>query len=453
MVHSEMDAMQKLVCPADSSLVESSSGIKVIPHKKYIVSTQVIGNKGCSYSAYFGVAFFDKVDEVIRSNDGWKDGKGDFSHYYEEKIRWLNDFSGTRRSFSIVFLCPERCSTAKISYRINDGTPVKSDCEYLVVPLDKITIIEADSSLDDDYENPWKFVLPRAQELTAQQEMTLEKNIVWLFGSRRSGTSWLGNQLLSVNTVYFHEPNITPHLAPEGNFGLGRVERLVDYTKRFAWTDYFFSDNYKATWQYYLKKLILYRIYAKTRDFNQKVIIKEPSSGEGASDILSTCTPLSKIIIMLRDGRDIINSHLDARQKGGWLVTGPSSVIEGERARLRFIEYQANIWVKQMKLLMKTFEFHSKDLRLIIKYEDLRARTFEVLHRVYNFLDIEVSDEKLKRLVTKYSYENIPEDWKGNGKFIGNASPGKWKNTFDENEKEIMRNIMADTLLQLGYQD
>jgi hypothetical protein len=181
------------------------------------------------------------------------------------------------------------------------------------------------------------------------------------------------------------------------------------------------------------------------------VIIKEPSSGEGASDIISACMPLSKIIILLRDGRDIINSLVDARQKGGWLANDPTSVIEGEQARLKFIEYQANLWVKQMKLLMKTFEFHSKELRLILKYEDLRSRTFEVLRGVYHFLEIEISSENLKRLVIKYSFENIPEKWKGNGKFIRSATPGKWRESFNENEKEVMNDIMAHTLIRLGY--
>jgi hypothetical protein len=210
-----------------------------------MVTTQVIGTEGSPYSAYFGLGFFDETDELIRSNDGWKNGRQDFSHYNEEKIRWLNDFSGTRRNFSIIFLCPERCSTAKVCYRINDSTPVRSDCKFMVIPLDKITITEADSYLEEDYEYPWKFILSQAQELTTQQEIVLEKNMVWLFGSRRSGTSWLGNQLLSLNTVYLHEPNITSHLAPEGNFGGGRVERLIDYTKRLVWTDYFFLRSIK----------------------------------------------------------------------------------------------------------------------------------------------------------------------------------------------------------------
>lgn len=220
-----MYSMQKLVCPSNSAVVVGSPKVKLELDKKYIVTTQVIGIQGTQYSAYFGLAFFDDNDELIRSNDGWNTGRQDFSHCNEEKIRWLNDFSGSRRNYSIVFLATEHCRTAQICYRINDGTPVKSDTEFMVLPLDKITIMEADSSLHENYEYPWDFILPQAKELTPQQEMTLEKNMVWLFGSRRSGTSWLGNQLLSFHTLYVHEPSISSHLAPEGDFGNREVER------------------------------------------------------------------------------------------------------------------------------------------------------------------------------------------------------------------------------------
>jgi hypothetical protein len=443
--------VQKLVCPSNSSIVVVSPKIKIRPYKKYIVTTQVIGNEGSPYSAYFGLAVFNDNDEPIRSNDAWKNGKNDFSIYKEEKIRWLNDFSGIQRKYSIIFSSDNDNTSAQICYRINDGTPIKSANNLTVLPIDKITIMEADSSLEEKYDRPWNFILPRVQELTMQQELQLERNMVWIFGSRRSGTSWLANQLLSFHTLYIHEPNLTSHLAPEGDFGFGQVERLIDYTKRLVWTDYFFSDNYKATWQYYLRKLILYRIYAKSQDFTQKVIIKEPSSGEGASDLISACMPLSKVMILLRDGRDIIDSLLDARQKGGWLADNPGSIIDGERARLIFIEYQAKLWIKQIKLLIKTHEIHSKDYSLVLKYEDLRSDTLGTLRGIYDFLEIEISNEVLKTLVSKYSYENIPEKWKGNGKFIRSASPGKWKVTFTEKEKDLMNNLMGNTLHQLGY--
>jgi Sulfotransferase domain len=148
--------------------------------------------------------------------------------------------------------------------------------------------------------------------------------------------------------------------------------------------------------------------------------------------------PLSKLIILLRDGRDIIDSLIDARQEGGWLAHEPGSRIEGEQSRLNFIQYQAKLWAKQTELLIKTIELHSKELSLVVKYEDLRSHTSEVLHLVYNFLGIEISDEDLNRLVVKYSFENIPKKWAGKGKFIRTASPGKWSENFNENERQMV---------------
>jgi len=60
--------------------------------------------------------------------------------------------------------------------------------------------------------NPVDEIFPRVQELTAKQEDILEKNIVWIFGSRRSGTTWL-RDLLAFNTKFIRETYITEHLA------------------------------------------------------------------------------------------------------------------------------------------------------------------------------------------------------------------------------------------------
>ena len=42
-------------------------------------------------------------------------------------------------------------------------------------------------------------VLPQIKELTEDEENILEKNIVWIFGARRSGNTWLGEKLLYNN--------------------------------------------------------------------------------------------------------------------------------------------------------------------------------------------------------------------------------------------------------------
>ena len=47
--------------------------------------------------------------------------------------------------------------------------------------------------------------------------------------------------------------------------------------------------------------------------------------------------------------------------------------------------------------------------------------------------------------------ENVPKKFKGKGKGIRSAQPGKWKEGFTDNEKELMNMIMGEYLKTLGY--
>jgi len=115
------------------------------------------------------------------------------------------------------------------------------------------------------------------------------------------------------------------------------------------------------------------------------------------------------------------------------------------------IKIRSKIWVKTIELLLNTYEKHNKDSRLIIKYEDLIQNTQKVLKEIYRFLKIQISKENLDRLTKKYMFENIPFEMKGSGKVTRFAKPGKWNESFNEEEKQVMNNIMKDTLLKIGY--
>ncbi len=93
----------------------------------------------------------------------------------------------------------------------------------------------------------------------------------------------------------------------------------------------------------------------------------------------------------------------------------------------------------------------SKDNIVLVKYEELRKNTFETIFSIYKFLKIEISENDLNKIISKYSYENIPEDEKGQGKFVRFASPGKWKENFTNEEVDITNKIMGETLKSLGY--
>ena len=285
-------------------------------------------------------------------------------------------------------------------------------------------------------------------ELSTEQELAFEKNLIWLFGSARGGTTWVALQLLSYKTNSINEPHLDEHLGTRANEIEDRIVRRIDNPQKNP--DYFFSEKYREIWIYYLRKLILNRFYAQVRDPTQKTIIKELDTW-GTSDILTECTNNSRIIFLIRDGRDVIDSLVDARSKTGFM-TKAVKMTSIPRGNLVFVSGQSKLWVARNENFLKTFKKYSKNLRYMVKYEDLLKNTFSELKKLYKFIDVEISDEELQKIVEKYSFKNIPEKEKGSGKFARSASPGLWRKNFSEKQQKIMNDVMSDTLLKLGYE-
>jgi len=277
-------------------------------------------------------------------------------------------------------------------------------------------------------------------ELSENEERKLEKNLIWIFASPRSGSTWL-KKLLSYKTTSMQEFKIVVHL--------GGV--LLDKNRDMK-PDYVFNLKYKDTWNYYLRKLILNRIYSQFKGISKKIIIKETAPG-GFSKV-AKCVPNSKIIILLRDRRDVIDSQVDGRtygfEKGGRFLKRPEEPLN-KKIKTEYIKRQSKSWVRITKELLETYENHAKDRRYKIKYERLLNFTSSELEKLYNFLEINIPSKKLEEKVEKLKFENIPSELKGKGKGKRSASPGKWKQNFNEEEKDLMNSIMGKTLVQLNY--
>ena len=101
--------------------------------------------------------------------------------------------------------------------------------------------------------------------------------------------------------------------------------------------------------------------------------------------------------------------------------------------------------------MLQAYNSKPKKLRYLIKYENLKDDTFNELEKIYNFLEIEIDKGKLNEIIEKFSFENIPDDQKGKGKFNRSARPGLWKENFSDEEKKIMNEVMGVLLQKLGY--
>jgi len=291
-----------------------------------------------------------------------------------------------------------------------------------------------------------KNVYEPPSELTEEEENILESKLVWILGANRSGTTWLGRQLELDDNFLMNEPLIGEHLG----ISFLRMNELVrEHDVNKNRDDYFFSEKYKNEWRFYLRKLVLNRIYSQFKNISKNVIIKEPNGSVG-SDIISEFIPNSKIIILLRDPRDIIDSRLDALSEEGWSAKKGWIAIS-EKNRIEFIKREALKWVQLVKVLMKVYENHQKNNRIILKYEELRVNTFEVLQKIFNFIDSNMDEKKIKKIIDTLSFEKIPSKEKGAGKRKRIAKPGKWREQFNQEEIEKLNQIMGETMKNLGY--
>jgi len=400
-----------------------SKPISVKASQKYRVRTTITRHKGEKFCGYFMVFFIDSEKRGI--------GK---------KIRWLNDFIGKQKEYSIVFSVPENAQKVKVGYRINGECPVKSEVEIELQEPSTIKLEEVTNDLKEEFDNYKQYVIPKLKQLSEEEENILEKNVVWLLGTPRSGSTWLGTQLLRhKENIIWQEPWIGRHL----NVNLYGDLQINE-------GQYFFSLHHKANWLPALKKFILARIYSHAQEITKKVIIKEPN-GTMAADIIIEAFPNSRIIWLARDLRDVIDSLIDAQQSGSWNKKLSNMPIKTKEQLYKQIQKYTKDLSSSNLNLWTAFQNHDSNLKYFLKYEDLKKNTFVELKKIYNFIDIEIKDEELKQIIEIYDFKKIPNSQKGTGKFYRAASTGGWKNHFDKKEQELLNSGLIDILKKMGY--
>ena len=400
---------------------KNSSKFEIEPSKKYGVIVSLKGNKGLEYCAYFVVVVLDENNLEI-------------SRY----IRWINDFSGEKKDYSLKFTAPKKSKYAVIGIRCNIETPLKSDLEIEIPEKNDLKLIPVDISDDEIYDDINDFSLS-AVNLSESKEKKFEEKLVWITCSVRSGSTWLTTQLLNhPENIIWDEPYVVNHFA-----------MVRAWESRRSHLD-FFSKAHKNIWAPLFKKLILNRTYSHTQTYKKNVIIKDPNVGGKGIEIILECLPKSKLIFLLRDGRDIVDSQIDAFKKGSWNEDGGEWLKNTTRERR--IELLSKGWTKSIKSVFESFQKHNSKLKILVKYEDLLTNTLDELQKIYDFIGIKTSENELKEKIKKYEFKNIPNSMKGSGKFYRVATPGKWKENFNQEEQKLMNSIMGEILKKMNYE-
>ena len=314
----------------------------------------------------------------------------------------------------------------------------------------------------------------------------LESKLVWIFGSPRTGSTWLLEMLCHPLEAKRSEPLgfsspegwrdpvpalavdeflISSHLAPHqgGVVDILGVPLPATLNGLFGRrSSYAFSNEFKDVWRPEARRLTLVRLHAiveRARAAGLPVVdglpvlaIKEVNGSHGA-DVVMSLFPRSKMIFLVRDGRDIVDSLLDANSPDGWLTrTGLGrGGFETDAERLEWVRETCRNWTGRMNVCCRAYESHDPDLRKRVRYEDLLAETPSQLGDLARWIGLPSDASRIEAIVQSHSFEVVPEKRKGKGKRRRAATPGQWRESLAPDEQRLAQEIMGERLTELGY--
>jgi Sulfotransferase family len=316
-------------------------------------------------------------------------------------------------------------------------------------------------------------------------EDEVESKVVWIWGSPRTGSTWLLEMLCAplkvdqsqplgfswpaewddrANALPVDEFLISLHLVP----WFGRTEELTgtprpDTLPAFLsdHPSYAFSDEFADAWRPEARRLTLVRLQAVVERARRlglglprdtPLLVVKEVNGSYAADRVMSLFPRSRMIVMLRDPRDVLDSLLDARRTGAWLAGArPLGAIESAEERLELVREACRTWVAQFDVVERAFDAHDPARRRRVGYEELLADTPGTLGGLAQWLGLPATAPRMQAIAERNAFASVPEEMKGPGKHHRAASPGKWRESLTPAEQEAAQEILGSRIAELGY--
>jgi hypothetical protein len=272
-------------------------------------------------------------------------------------------------------------------------------------------------------------------------------NITWIFCVGRSGSTWLSDMMgeLRGHKIWM-EPGIGRLF---GEFYTKTPKRKRDSAR------FIMGTPTRKAWISSIRNFVLVgarHAFPLLRP-EHHLIIKDIGGGVGAP-LLMEALPESRMILLVRDPRDIVASWRAAASEGGWKRRSRRAISKRgapKKTRPEDVRKLARNYRKNLTLAKQAYDAHRGPKTLVL-YEELRVDTLGVMKRLYSDLEIEVDETQLARAVKQHAWENIPEDMKGEGKFYRKASPGGWREDLTPEQAEIVERITAPVLAEFYSQ-
>ena len=275
--------------------------------------------------------------------------------------------------------------------------------------------------------------LLRSSTVTEAEGLKPE-NVVWIFGTGRSGNTWLAAMMESAGHAVWKEPAIGKLF---GEFYYGSRDSQRGNAK------FVLGDPRKDVWLGSMRRFVLEGASGRFPELSDDdfLVVKEQVGSMGAP-LLTEALPESRVIFLVRDPRDVVSSWLDGSREGAWHQANmarknPKRAPQAEEDPNRYVKQLATHYLKNVGKAAEAYSAHQGP-KALVRYEELRTDALGEMRRIHSTLGMSVDEDKLERSVHEHSWENIPEEEKGEGKFRRKATPGGWREDLSAEQARVV---------------
>ncbi|MHB8900061.1 MAG: glycosyltransferase family protein [Thermoguttaceae bacterium] len=267
---------------------------------------------------------------------------------------------------------------------------------------------------------------------------TSEDRIAWIIGCGRTGSTWLAEMLGDLPEIRrWHEPYF-------GRFFRHIHERPDELRRRTS----FFWTRHQEIWLQGLRDLFFKVVRDRFPRFGEhSLIVKEVNTPE-LYGWLGQLFPVGRMILLVRDPLDILDSYLDLQKPGSWNTQFAEAAAAAPQARLkRTAEHIRD----SMMLALQAHEDFPLTQRLRISYEELLDDPRPHLAACGELVGVKVDPAVAAGVIGKHRFENYEQT--GPLEFRRRGRAGIWRESgnFSDDLLKLALEVLGPLRARLGY--
>jgi hypothetical protein len=287
------------------------------------------------------------------------------------------------------------------------------------------------------YEHRAGTLISTVRQAEEERQGASDHKLAWIIGCGRTGSTWLAEMLGDLPRIRrWHEPYF-------GRFLKHVNEHPEDEERRAS----FFFKRHRQVWIDGLRDLFFRMARERFSQFGRHALVVKEVNTPEMYPWLAALFPAAKLILLVRDPFDVLDSYLDLQKPGSW----NQSFTATEENVAERVRHTAEHIRATLVLALEAFNAFPLEQRLQLTYEDLLRDAAPRLQQCGELLGMKVSAAAAREAIAKHAFSKYEQT--GELQFRRRGEAGVWRSSgnFTPEVLAIAEDVLGPMRGRLGY--